>query len=196
MAIKAAAEANHGHALPAYLDWLVPRIGKLETEQLPAMLKMFERAATKRLGPLDGPAQRVIARLALVAIAGELASRAGVVPWRTETAWNALLENAGLWHNAAGEKRANGLDGMMDRLTALVRTPDRFTSLPEGTEAEGEFAGWIDADHIYLDCEVFAEIAGNRSLQEAARDLLHRLPGRYVPDRPRTYRLRRDRFED
>lgn len=34
----------------------------------------------------------------------------------------------------------------------------RITSLPERSEAAGEFTGWIDADHICFDCDVLKAI--------------------------------------
>lgn len=118
-ALKAAAAENYGHAVPAFLQWLV--------EQRQPDPARFSRRIARNLArfvqstdadPNNGSERRVAEAFGLVAVAGVLAKRAGVLPpsyqpHRTARACYDLHRQHG--------RAPRSFD---DRLRALVRHPD------------------------------------------------------------------------
>lgn len=75
--IRQAAGAHYGHAGPAFLEWLVPRIDQA-VETFRVRCRIFEDHTPEGA---DGQIRRAAGRFAMIAAAGEAAIEAGVAPW-------------------------------------------------------------------------------------------------------------------
>lgn len=92
--LKRASKEFYGEASRAYLTWLVGNI-EVATAELNSVRR---RLLPQMLGPeSSGQVSRVAARFTLVATAGELAVRAGVLPWLRGEAENAALRCFAAW---------------------------------------------------------------------------------------------------
>jgi putative DNA primase/helicase len=97
-AIKRAANTHFGHAGRAFLERLVH-----DGRDFPAMLeKIKSLPAFLTLGS-DGQARRVATRMALVALAGELASDYGITGWTSGAAIAAASDLFRQWYAERGE---------------------------------------------------------------------------------------------
>lgn len=102
-ALQQAASQHYGHVLPAFVQRVIARQGLLR-ETLPLMIERLRTLMLAAVGlppnANEGPALRVLNRLALIASAGEIGSRLGILPWRKGMAASALVGIAGIWHRA------------------------------------------------------------------------------------------------
>src|SRR6201999_1566487 len=83
-----AAQRHYGVAGRAYLKEIVPVIGELQ-KQVAEIIKSFSQHYVPQ--GADGQVERVAQRFALIAAGGEVAARAGILPWERGVA----LEAAG-----------------------------------------------------------------------------------------------------
>ncbi|GLK63696.1 hypothetical protein [Paracoccus kondratievae] len=158
----------------------------------------------------EDPVPRVLSRLALIAVAGEIGSRLGILPWRRGRATGALVEIAGIWHRAYAARPPSTAEAMAERLTGYLRS-NRHRLFSPGTEPDPDAIGWCDTRWIYLGINAFrTEIASGmpaglavKLLNDAGllvpggeqRSFQYRLPRHVDPDRARVYRLDRQRIE-
>ncbi|NKF23065.1 DUF927 domain-containing protein [Solimonas marina] len=129
-AITAAAAQHHGAAAPAFIEGVI-RQGDELAERLRA-----ERAAfcKRELPPqADGQAWRVASRFALVAAAGELATRMGITGWESGEAERAAQTCFRAWI----EQRGGARNLEPARMVAQVR---QFLE----RHGESRFAPWTD----------------------------------------------------
>ncbi|SFE69423.1 DUF927 domain-containing protein [Roseivivax sediminis] len=196
-----AAEA-YGHAGAAFVASLIPTLKKREV--LRRYMQSFCTAAIKRFGlSSDGQTMRMLTRFGVCALAGELASRAGVTGWPSGTAYNAMLELVGLWVRGADRATKSEVDTVLDRTRAYLRASATSRLLPVGVSGQPLLDGWRDAEIYYLLPETWRQIHAGGNPVEAARLLRaagllqcndtrtcqYRM-GRNVPGRPRTYAVR------
>ena len=145
-ALKTAAKTSYGHAGPAFLERLTRDdrdfCALLETiKQLPGFLSE------------DGQHKRGAARLALIAMAGELATDYGITGWEEGDAIAAAVEALNLWKNLRG----SGPDERQQTLRQVSQFIDRhgdgrFSDV-EGEHQVRDRAGWWrddDGDRVYL----------------------------------------------
>lgn len=205
---------HHGHLLPAFLGGIVNDLARLRAE-IDRDLWALTRAIQDRCGveaphspACHGP---VAERLALVALAGELAIEMALLPWPAGTCREAAILMA-LRANVPGA--AGAMDGThpLDILRGLIdehanRIVDLDAAGPRPEVAEA--IGWRDDEHIYLkreslevdldDPDLFwNSLANDRILKPGgeAGSRQYKLPARKVPGRPRCYRLDRRRVEN
>lgn len=89
-ALKRCAMDNHGHAGPAFLKWLAPKVAKDPSWAAERVLPEVSGFLDEFLPTgADGQVRAVARRFGLVAVAGELAITAGVTGWGLRDAWNA-----------------------------------------------------------------------------------------------------------
>ena len=133
--LSAQAARYHGSAGRAWLEWLTQHIDVLRST-----LKQRMAALQLALVPDDasGQVHRVGARFALLGVAGELATEAGLTGWRAGEAERAVRECFNAWLVARGG-RENG------EVHAMLRQVRRFLE----QHAEGRFTWWHRAgdDH-------------------------------------------------
>lgn len=124
----------YGTALLVYLRAM------LESKPLPKVSEELARVTdhfTAKLLPTDaaGQARRVAARFALVATAGELATRLGVTGWPEHTAWNATRACFKAWLDARGGAGNLEEDTIVNHLRTVIEL-----------HGEGRFTRWESVD--------------------------------------------------
>lgn len=212
-ALQHAAKEHYGHVLPAFVQRVIARHG-MTKETLRPMIERLRNLMLAAIGlpgnANEGPVLRVLNRLALIAAAGEIGSRLGVLPWQKGTATSALVEIAGIWHRAHAARPPSTAEAMAARLAGYLRQ-NLHRLCPAGGEPDPDAIGWCDARWIYLGIEAFrTDIASGmpaglavQLLADAGllvpggeqRSYQYRLPRCVDPDRARVYRLDRQRIE-
>nr|WP_010400193.1 DUF927 domain-containing protein [Paracoccus sp. TRP] len=212
-AIRDAAGRHHGHALPAFVQRLIEHHAIIATT-VPALIERLQPDMLAAVGLTvespDGPVQRVLKRLALIAATGEIAARLGVLPWPQNTASVALTEIARLWHRAHAAQPPTSAEAMAHRLTGWLRA-NRHRLLRPGAVLGDNDVGWIDMNWIYLGAEALrTEVASGMQAERAVKLLReagilvpggervssqYKLPRSIDPDRNRAYRLDRSMLE-
>lgn len=112
----------------------------LDSKPLPKLAEDLARVAdyiTAQLLPSDagGQARRVAARFALVAAAGELATRLGVTGWPEHTAWQAARVCFKAWLDARGGAGNLEEDAIVNHLRTLIEL-----------HGEARFTRWENVD--------------------------------------------------
>ena len=102
-ALTAAATQHHGHAGPAFVLWLVTHRERLLAE-LPRLVRDNAAALRERHRVPDtlGEVARAADRFALIAMAGHLATQAGILPWPQGEALGAASACFAAWLEARG----------------------------------------------------------------------------------------------
>lgn len=118
--IKAASRHHHGHAGPAFVAALAAEPGQWPSMRAEAHRRMAAWAAGL-LPPLADPqVRRVLQRLALVGLAGEMAVSFGILPWPAGTALDAATAGFHAWLDRRGHAGASeterGLRAVLDFL--------------------------------------------------------------------------------
>jgi uncharacterized protein (DUF927 family) len=101
-ALRKAALAQHGTAGPAFVEHVAALLA--EAPDFPAMVLGRMEEWTRRQIPAgaDGQVRRAAGRLALVAVAGELATEAGITSWPEGTAARAVATIFRAWLTERG----------------------------------------------------------------------------------------------
>lgn len=97
--IKRAAATHYGHAFRVFIARMVADMDKTRAEVLQAIPAFVARACP---ADADGQVRRVAARFALCAVAGEMATEWGILPWRAGEAIEAAKRCLGEWISARG----------------------------------------------------------------------------------------------
>lgn len=95
-ALQSAAREHYGHVLPVFVQRIIAQHSPLKDTLHPMVTRL--RNLMLAANGKEGPVLRVLTGLALIAVAGEIGTRLGVLPWRKGTATSALVEIAVLWH--------------------------------------------------------------------------------------------------
>ena len=136
-ALKGAVAETHGTAGPAFLEALVAE----DIDALRSDWRTFrDRFLTEALGDrADGQAKRGAGRFAIIAFAGELACRFGVLPWAQGEALKAALACFAAWRDARGGTGSVEARQAIERVQAAVTTQ------------AARFQPWDDADCVPRD---------------------------------------------
>ncbi len=136
-ALRAAIQDQHGAAGPAFLHWLVRRMANDPTHAAET-LKQRLRALAQALTPAgaDGQVHRAAGRFALVALAGELATEAGVTGWPPGAAEAAAAACFNAWlimRGSTGSRETQHLIAAVRRFVGL-HGAGRFETIPEAKD--------------------------------------------------------------
>ena len=148
--LKRAAAKHYGHAGPAFVELLV---GRLQTPDASAPDASPEHAAAdlaavfadmRQAFPVGtGQEARAVARFAIAALAGEMATSAGLLPWPPGTARAAMLELFEQWANFRGRGQSEDAKILRAVSTFIDRHASRFASIDgSDTSAVHDRAGW------------------------------------------------------
>jgi uncharacterized protein (DUF927 family) len=134
-AVKRCAMENHGLAGPAFLKFLAPKVAKdaaWAQEKLAPQIGCF----LEEFLPSDSDGQ--VRAVALVAVAGELATEAGVTGWELRQAWHAAGEAFAAWLAKRGSTEAGEDLAAIQRVRTIIEREqsNRFATIGE----EPEFA--------------------------------------------------------
>lgn len=211
-AVKAMARRDYGHAGPAFIRHLIAAEdagkGDILRQLYDATIRELVQGVQSSSGrALDGPELRVLRRFAAVSLAGQLASRWGIVEWRPQEMRNAVIETAGFWLAQRRQQLASPVDGAIARICEYVsRHGDRFVDIREDDFDAVRHDGWHDADMIAISTDAFAQIVQPLVARTVARELMAQgaiIPGgeaqslqqrrapRMDPGRGREYWLRK-----
>jgi uncharacterized protein (DUF927 family) len=108
--LREATQHDYGVAARAYLREVIPAINDLEKE----VAKITKRFAEQHVPPgADGQVERVAQRFALIAAAGEIATRLGILPWNEGEAITAAAVVFDAWMDSrGGSQSAEELEGI------------------------------------------------------------------------------------
>lgn len=133
--LRQASQQCYGTAGPAFLDWFAPRLAgdpAWPSEVLAPRLRAFvDRAAPPGS---DGQVLRAAGRFALAALAGELATEAGVTRWERGEAEAAAMACFRAWLDArggAGSREAQNIISAVRRFIGLHGAA-RFETIKDG----------------------------------------------------------------
>ncbi|SNT30376.1 Uncharcterized protein, DUF927 family [Noviherbaspirillum humi] len=139
-ALRQAAATNYGHAGPAFLQKLAE-----EPRDLVHYLEKIKSLPQFQIPGAEGQEKRAAQHLALIALAGELATEFGVTGWREGEALEAAAEALKLWHDMRGSGNSERRD-MLGQLQEFIdrHGDSRFSStdpVQEGAMRHNR-AGW------------------------------------------------------
>lgn len=191
----------YGVAGPAFVEMLMKKVDMRDSflRVVDGLCRLW--GTTLDLPP-DGQVQRVMARFALAALAGETATKFGLTGWQAGAAKSAAFELFKSWLDARGSATRAEIDDAVERTRDYVsRNLERF--LPLCASGGDPVDGWRDDSWVYIRPECWKTIHDAKDPMEAAR--LHQTTGllrtqrggglqfrmgRDVPDRPRVYAVR------
>ncbi len=169
--LKTGYSSCYGTAGPAFVRFLIANRHKVVDYR--SYIERFCALASDRyqVPAGDGQTQRALWRFALVALAGSLATRAGITGWTHHSALHAALEMFGAWL----QRRARGASRPQQDGVAVTR--DFLQEAAAGLQVvEAGLAapvpaplGWRDQDCFYVARDVWRKL--HHRPDEAARDL-------------------------
>ena len=206
-AVKLATAAHYGHAGPSFVERFLADRGTV-LAQVREASDVFAALAAERfdLGG-DGQIKRAVARLGMVAAAGEMATAFGLTGWKPGEARDAALAVLGLWLDGRGGAGASEAREAIERTRDFITAhgESRFEAIQKDSDAPPvrDRAGWRDGGLFYVSPGAWREIHKGADPTRAARHLLAagllergdgqniqaRLP-REVQGRPRAYAVR------
>lgn len=144
-AIRATANEHHGHAGIAFLERLTRHHDDDFRKELDAITALPEFATDAK----DGQAKRAAARLAVLALAGELATAYGITGWQQGAATQAAAVMFAAWKAGRGNTTAN-VEGAQIREAVAAFIDAHGSGRFEHLSATNpplihNRAGWIDA---------------------------------------------------
>jgi uncharacterized protein (DUF927 family) len=208
--VKAAAAEHYGTAGPAFVARFVALREEAATQARAAM-RAFADLTAERLAISGGEGQtaRAVARMGLIAAAGELATAWGLTCWRPGEARDAALEVLRLWLSGRGGGGPAEAREAIERTRAfLVAHGDaRFEPVTKGADDRPlpNRAGWREGETYFIATDAWREIHKGADPARAARhvhaagflkggdgrNLATRAP-RSVAGRPRVYAVLAD----
>ena len=163
--IKRAVKTIYGTAGRAFLAWLVDHLDR----DFEGELKTLADTHFQTTEPQEGRAANVFA---LIALAGELAIEADILPWPEGTAIDAAKTLWTCWREYRGRGPAE-LRKVVEALQSFIaRFRDRFEDLDEPAEQRRiipDRAGWKRSDCYYFIPAVFQEAIGGQEPIQAKR---------------------------
>lgn len=205
-AMRQGMEAHHGHLMPAFIDWIVhdcSAITRALPEQIVRTVAEILRRAELPTEAATGPRREALRRLALVAIAGEMAITRGLLPWPGSSAIAAVSAITGRWR--LGQDAASDYGDVLLHLEAFINQNHAALTWIDAASASDRAdpeKGWQDDEFVYL---TSGQLDAIPHLRDALPDLVktgivvpgkernswkYRM-GRQFKDRWRYYRIRK-----
>jgi putative DNA primase/helicase len=159
---------SYGHAGPLFVEKVMRATNKAENWR--AFIDNFCRIVGRKadVSPHDGQAQRVLARFALAALAGEMATKFGLTGWTPGAARLAAAELFLEWFEAREGTTNDEIATAVTRTRDHVSTHlDRFQTI--GTADHDPVDGWRDGDWIYIRSDCWQKIHSDHDPTHAAR---------------------------
>jgi len=217
--LKSQTSKLHGSIGPAFVRWLILKNDGYRHDARNFMDGLAKKILAKTgLTTPDPQSGRVLNGFAQAALAGEVATFAGLTGWTTGEALNAAALAFDAWHEAKSSSRIDVETAYLEPLRRFIAANTNGivnlgkggtggTSGTNGLTVTGTPVGWRDDSFVYLTSEswqtVFPGIGGN----EAARALIDagvmlkgdgnhnaRRAPTSVPGRPRLFTVRVDKL--
>ena len=183
-AIRKAAVENYGHLAPAFITRLVENDGKI----LAGLEKAIETIMNDWCDPdSDGQVKRVTQRFLLCALAGEIATGWGLLPWERGEALAGVKACVDDWLANRGGAGAAEDRMILHTINLFIKQhgASRFQDLNDMNATCHNRAGFRQTMqgktvHYWFFAEVFAEVLAGHDVKRAARVL--RDAGILIPD--------------
>lgn len=134
-AVKAASERSFGHAGPAFLEAFATR----RAEVLPLAKSMLAGFVTSVAQEGDtGQAHRAAMRFGAIAVAGELATLFGVLPWPAGMAGDAARRLYHRWAAAFGRDRSHESSAIVRRVKTVIESEGALFAPWDGEDDRDE----------------------------------------------------------
>lgn len=206
-AMRCGFNSHYGHLMPAFIQMHIDDHAEIEAA-LPGRIAEYMAVIVNRAGlSIDDAKQRrseALRRLALVAVAGELAIEADLLPWPGGTALSAVCAIARRWdrHQASDHEPAHALVRLqvfLSQIDAAIIWTNKAATL----DLPNRSSGWQDEEYYYLTAGHIDAVTGLREALPALADMDILVPGgqsnslqfkmsRNIPGRPNLYRIRKD----
>lgn len=198
--LKNAASRSHGEVGRAFVTYIIRNRLQLGSVITKTVRGIQDKALSAITGPISGQVSRVAERFAVIGVAGELATTAGIPGWENGAAMRAALAAFHDWYDRKhGEKDDTAAEFAQPLKTFIAANINALCEvgapMPGGT-----VVGWKDKTRVYLPPETWACIYPGVLGTEAARALIASnllYPGedkrhmkkssREIPGRPRLY---------
>ncbi len=154
------AQANFGHVGPGFVQWLLAR-SRSEIDRISEVQVAIHRKLKERLGLQDCPeiAERVLDAFSVVAAAGELAIKAGLLPWPKHSASEAVqVMAAEWWRHRIRPQALTDLLREIEDLTDLLPPLHEDIAFIGLDSAAGAPLGWADETSLYLLPQAFTHM--------------------------------------
>lgn len=176
--LKASARAHFGHAARAFLAGLCDEWSRREALQGRLRAMEAEWMAANIPAEVDAQVHRVGGRFALVAVAGELAQRMGILPWPEGEACQASAVCFHAWLERRGHAGASEVHKGIDAILAFLQRHgmSRFDEWGDrdarpinraGTRRRAE--GTVDGWDYFITPEAWKEACQGSSTRDVAR---------------------------
>ena len=166
--ITRASRENHGCAGPAFVEWLLKNREEV-ADEVRSISKRFTITVEKVYQPPnDGVTGRTLDWFALVAAAGDLATRAGLTGWPALETAGAVADTFGAWLDS----RTPDDLGAVDRVrTYLAANSVAFVVVAKSDGTAVSSIGWQDNGFFYIPKQTWSAIHNGISAVIAAREL-------------------------
>jgi len=208
-ALRDAAARQYGVAGPAFVAALL-RDQPTAREAARKVMERFIRKAEERYPRTGaGVTGRARKRFALIACAGELATKFRITDWQADEATDAALAVFELWLDGRGaHEDPFDTDAVQRVKSFLAHAHDRILDL-DGVDSVDAPLGYKKGDHVFLTSKTWDHIHGGECPRRAAqalqrgglldfgdgRNIKARMPAG-VPGETRGYKLRRCILDD
>ncbi|HQU69095.1 MAG TPA: DUF927 domain-containing protein [Albidovulum sp.] len=208
--LKTASRGSHGTAGEAFVRMLLDRGPDFQEAAKRVRESMAAQMRDRNALGADDQAMRVARQLALIGLAGELATKHEITGWKKGDALSAALLVLRTWLSERARRHASGPNAALTRLRTFLQA-EAHGFVERGSDpAASEIVqqGWKDEGFYYLTSECWKEIY-QREARKAARNLVdagYLLPGEEpnlsrhapsgIPDRPRLYWVRADILDE
>lgn len=205
--INTAICAYHGSAGRSFVQHLINWKMSSEPKKIEAVLHGCVRAWLSKLpGAPDGQVSRVAKRLALVGIAGHLATNYGITGWDQHLAIESASTLFRDWYDRRYGERHDAADMHVKALQVFLAANSNALR-PVGVAGDDEPVGWSDPTRAYLTSSTWSRIFPGVSGTTAAKALIDtqillpegnrsvRKAPRSIPGRPRLYTVNTVRLD-
>lgn len=134
--INELASKNHGHAGIKWLEYLTSD----KNAVMQKAQELLDRFIEQHTQTKNGQANRVLRRFALVAVAGELATLAGITGWQQGRAFEAVAQCFNTWLSSLGNGENMEETKILEHIKAFFESngTSRFEELTVIRQADGE----------------------------------------------------------
>jgi putative DNA primase/helicase len=170
---------NYGHAARAFIQVLAD-LSLEDLAMVRARVNEWPDTALPMVKEINPQVRRVANRFGLVAVAGEMAIEAGILPWTPGTANWAAVECLQSWIDLRGgvdsSEKAQAAKGVLD---FLIRESSRFAPRRDDSSLDRRgLAGWYepspngDGRDYHMTPQALKEAIGRIPLDRAVKDLI------------------------
>ena len=176
--LKAACASYYGLAGPTFVAVLAQSaeavgLSSLTGEMKARLLDLEEKLSEGVSDDAPPEVQRVFRRFALVALAGTLASGAGILPYKTKEVFDAVLDVRDRWLSELGTERSEQDRALSHLRDKIIAHQARITTHDQACKT-GERVGFMIGQHYAFTPSAFTSLCGEHN----ATAILHQLKAR------------------